>query len=95
MGHESAELVPVLVTHASRLWLIPLFPLVGAAINAIVGWKLQGIFGEPRGMKGGRGKQLVHVIAVGAMMASFAVAVYSLVQLRGLPAEERYLQQTL
>jgi NADH-quinone oxidoreductase subunit L len=95
MEHESTQLVPVLVTQASWLWLIPLFPLVGATINALIGWKLQGIFGEPRSMKGGRGKQLVHSIAVAAMMASFAVAAYSFVQLKGLPAEERFLQQTL
>ena len=95
MGHESTQLVPVVMTHATWLWLIPLFPLVGAAINAAIGWKLQGLFGEPRSMKGGRGKQLVHSIAVAAMMASFAVAVYSFVQLAGLPAAERTLQQTL
>ncbi len=95
MGHESTQLVPVVMTHATWLWLIPLFPLVGAAINAAIGWKLQGLFGEPKSMKGGRGKQLVHSIAVAAMMASFAVAVYSFVQLAGLPAEERTLQQTL
>ena len=65
MGHQSTELAPVVVTLASWLWLIPLFPLVGAAINAVVGWKLQAMFGEPRSMKGGRGKQLVHFIAVG------------------------------
>jgi NADH-quinone oxidoreductase subunit L len=95
MGHESTQLVPVLVTQASWLWLIPLFPLVGATINALIGWKLQGLFGEPKSMKGGRGKQLVHFIAVGAMMASFAVAAYSFVQLKGLPVEARFLQQTL
>ena len=95
MGHESTQLVPVVVTHATWLWLIPLFPLVGATINALLGWKLQAMFGEPGKMKGGRGKQLVHSIAVAAMMASFAVAAYSFVQLKGLPAEERFLQQTL
>jgi NADH-quinone oxidoreductase subunit L len=95
MGHESTELVPVVVTHATWLWLIPLFPLIGATINAIFGWKLQGLFGEPKSMKGGRGKQLVHSIAVAAMMASFAVAVYSFFQLKALPSEERFLQQTL
>jgi NADH-quinone oxidoreductase subunit L len=95
MGHESTQLVPVVVTHATWLWLIPLLPLIGATINAVFGWKLQGLFGEPKSMKGGRGKQLVHFIAVGFMMAAFAVAAYSFVQLKGLPAEERFLQQTL
>jgi NADH-quinone oxidoreductase subunit L len=95
MGHESTQLVPVLVTHATWLWLIPLFPLVGAAINGLIGWKLQGLFGEPSSMKGGRGKQLVHFVAVGAMLLSFAVAAYAFVQLKGLPVEARHLQQTL
>ncbi|HET9554580.1 MAG TPA: NADH-quinone oxidoreductase subunit L [Anaeromyxobacteraceae bacterium] len=95
MEHATSELAPIVVSHASYLWLIPLFPLVGAIINASIGWKLQGLFGEPREMKGGRGKQLVHSIAVLAMAASFAVAAYAFFQLRALPAEDRYLQQTL
>jgi NADH-quinone oxidoreductase subunit L len=95
MEHATSALVPVVVSRVSYLWLIPLFPLIGATINATIGWKLQGMFGEKPGMKGGRGKQLVHSIAVTAMAASFAVAAYAFFQLRALPAEERFLQQTL
>jgi NADH-quinone oxidoreductase subunit L len=95
MEHATSELVPVVVSQAKYLWLIPLFPLIGATINATLGWKLQAAFGEKPGMKGGRGKQLVHVVAVTAMAAAFAVAVYAFFQLRALPAEGRHLQQTL
>ncbi len=95
MEHATSELVPVVVSQVSYLWLIPLFPLIGATINAVLGWKLQGLFGEKPGQKGGRGKQLVHSIAVTAMAASFAVAVYAFFQLKALPSEDRFLQQTL
>jgi NADH-quinone oxidoreductase subunit L len=95
MEHATSELAPIVVTHVSYLWLIPFFPLVGATINAVIGWKLQGLFGEPAGMSGGKGKRLVHSIAVAAMAASFAVAVRAFLQLKGLPAEERFLQDTL
>jgi len=84
--HETAhELGRIAVTQAGYLWLIPLFPLVGAAINALVGWKLQQLFG----------KKIVHRIAVLAMFAAFGVAVYAFSELLRLPAEERYLQDTL
>jgi NADH-quinone oxidoreductase subunit L len=76
---------PQAVHTVSYLWLIPLFPLVGAAVNAFVGWKLQKVFG----------KKIVHRIAVTAMLASLAVAAYAFVQLHGLPPEERFLQNTL
>ena len=76
---------PQAVHTVSYLWLIPLFPLVGAAINAIVGWKLQRVLG----------KKIVHRIAVTAMLASFAVAVYAFLELRALDPEHRFLQNTL
>jgi NADH-quinone oxidoreductase subunit L len=95
MEHATSELVPVVVSQVSYLWLIPLFPLIGAIINATIGWKLQGLFGEKPGQKGGRGKQVVHSIAVTAMAAAFAVAVYAFFQLKALPSEGRFLQQTL
>src|SRR5436853_1757760 len=46
------------------LWLIPAFPLLGAAVNALLGARLQK----------GYGKRAVHAIAVGAMVLSCAVA---------------------
>src|SRR5438132_10238170 len=46
------------------LWLIPAFPLLGSALNAFVGKRLQDKFG----------KRAVHAIAVGAMVLSCLVA---------------------
>jgi NADH-quinone oxidoreductase subunit L len=84
--HETAhELGRIAVTQVGYLWLIPLFPIVGATINALVGWKLQQLFG----------KKIVHRIAVAAMLASFATACVAFWQLLHLPAEERFLQDTL
>ncbi len=81
-AHELGRLA---VHHASYLWLIPLLPAVGAAINALIGWKLQQVLG----------KKIVHRIAVTAMFASFGVALYALSQMLALPGEERFLQNTL
>ena len=79
------ELGPVLVHQVSYLWLIPVFPLVGATINALVGWKLQQALG----------KRAVHYVAVGSMVASLAVALYAFRVMLGLDAEHRFLQDTL
>ncbi len=87
-GHaaETAEALGRLaVHHVSYLWLIPLFPIVGAIINATVGWKLQRAFG----------KKIVHRIAVTAMLLAFGTAVFAFAQMLRLPAEERFLQNTL
>jgi NADH-quinone oxidoreductase subunit L len=46
------------------LWLIPAFPLAGAALNAFLGARLQKRYG----------KRAVHAIAVGAMVLSCVVA---------------------
>ncbi len=82
---ETHELGRIAVTQVGYLWLIPLFPAIGAVWNAVLGWKLQRILG----------KRAVHFVAVGAMMASFAVALTAFFQMKGLPAEERFLQNTL
>jgi NADH-quinone oxidoreductase subunit L len=85
-GHAAAEQLAALHVHpVSYLWLIPLFPIVGAAINATIGWKLQRAFG----------KKIVHRIAVGAMLLSFGTALYAFREMLSLPAEERFLQNTL
>jgi len=67
------------------LWLIPLFPLVGALVNATLGWRF-----ERAGRKG-----FVHVVGVGAMIASLALALSALVELRGLAPDDRLLKDTL
>ena len=41
------------------------------------------------------GKKIVHRIAVGAMLLSFGTALYAFRQMLALPAEERFLQNTL
>ncbi|HSM91891.1 MAG TPA: proton-conducting transporter membrane subunit [Anaeromyxobacteraceae bacterium] len=85
MTHETHELARVAVTHVGYLWLIPLFPAVGALWNALFGWKLQKVLG----------KKAVHTVAVTAMFAAFAVALRAFIQMKALPAEERFLQDTL
>jgi NADH-quinone oxidoreductase subunit L len=79
------ELGRIAVTQAGYLWLIPLFPALGAVWNAVFGWKLQKVLG----------KRAVHFVAVGAMLASLAVAVRAFIHMKGLPVEERFLQNTL
>jgi len=85
VGEAAEALGRIAVHHVNYLWLIPLFPIVGATINALVGWKLQKMFG----------KKIVHRIAVTAMFLSFAVAVKAFLELRALPADQRFLQDTL
>src|SRR5581483_4943212 len=50
--------------HVGWLWLIPAFPLLGSALNAFLGARLQKRYG----------KSAVHAIAVGAMVLSCVVA---------------------
>ena len=63
------------------LALIPAFPLIGFLINASFGRRL------PKAISGG--------IASLVMLASFAVAAMSVMQLAGLPVESRVIDQTL
>jgi len=57
------------------LLLIPLFPFLGFLINACIGKRLS--------------KSASGLVAVAVMVASFAVAVTSVIQLAGLPEESR------
>ncbi len=84
MEHTAHELGPILIERVGYLWLIPLFPLIGAAVNALFGLKLQRAYG----------KKVVHTVAVAAMVASLVVALVALKQLLGLPADHRFLQDT-
>jgi NADH-quinone oxidoreductase subunit L len=85
MEHATHALGPIAMQHVSYLWLIPLFPLIGCAIN----WSLGRRF-ERNGQK-----QLVHRVGVGALALSFLVALYAFVQMLQLPADQRFLQDTL
>jgi NADH-quinone oxidoreductase subunit L len=57
------------------LWLIPLLPLLGSAINGILGKRFP--------------KSLISLIACGSVGASFLVAISAVWQLTALPAAER------
>jgi NADH-quinone oxidoreductase subunit L len=63
------------------LALIPLLPFLGFVVNAAMGRRL------PKSVSGG--------LASLVMLASFAVSVISVLQLAGLPAEARAIDQTL
>lgn len=67
------------------LALIPLFPLVGFAINALFGLRIQRTFG----------KKANHAIAIGAMVAAWLVAMVCLVQMVGADEHGRFFHQTL
>ncbi len=81
----ASELSPLVTRAAGYLWLIPFFPLLGAVINATLGVPMQRRFG----------KGTVHTISIGAMVLSFVVAAVAALELLGLPAEHRFLQDTL
>ena len=66
---------------ASFLFLIPLLPLLGAAINGLLGYFLQKRFG----------KKAISFVAVGVMVAASLVAIAGFTQLLRLPAGERTL----
>jgi NADH-quinone oxidoreductase subunit L len=85
MEHALQPLTPLATTPVSYLWLIPFFPLLGAFINATLGWWLQRKLG----------KAVNHGIAIGAMTLSFIVACVAFAKMLGLPGEERFLQNTL
>ena len=85
MEHPLNELGPVVVHQVSYLWLIPLFPAVGAFVNSLFGIRLQRALG----------KRAVHLIAIGMMALSFAVAVRAFLELYALAPGERFLSQTL
>jgi len=85
MEHAMKELGPIVVHQAGWLWLIPVFPAIGATINGLFGVRIQRAIG----------KRAVHLIAIGMMTLSFLVALYSFSRLHGLAPGERHLQDTL
>src|SRR5713226_8784192 len=68
-------------TPCAWLWLIALLPLAGAAVNGIIGKKLQDAMG----------KAAVHTVAVGVMAGSALLVVAAFLKLMALPAHARYL----
>src|SRR3954469_1206992 len=67
------------------LWLIPAFPLLGSAINAFLGPRLQKAYG----------KRAVHTIAIGAMVLSCVVAEVALWKMVASHAPERFFENHL
>ncbi len=63
------------------LYLIPIFPLVGFLINFLFLGKVP--------------KNLVGVIGAGSVFLSFVLAVTLFFELKGLPVESRFIEQTL
>ncbi len=85
------------VTHVELanipLWLIALFPFVGAAINAIFGRKLQASdWMSDFAKKQHIGSPAVSAVAIGAMLLAFCIALANFIQLATIEqAGERYL----
>ena len=66
---------------AGWLFLIPLLPLCGAAVNGVAGARLQRRFG----------KRAITVVAVGVMLAAMGLAIGAVGQLAALPEPKRLL----
>ncbi len=76
------------VAHAVQipwLWLIPFFPLLGAALNTAFGPWLQKRYG----------KRANHAIAIGAMVAASVVAEAAFWSALARPAHERFFEDRL
>ena len=86
-GAHAAEALQIVHPHAwGYLFLIPLFPLLGAAINAFLGLRLQRRYG----------KRANHIIAIAAMALSCLVAEVAFWGvLFGKPPEERFIRDQL
>ena len=64
-----------------KLWLIPMVPLVGVAVNGLLGRRLS--------------RRAVGAVAVGVVALAFVLSVLSVVGLTALPAESRYAESVL
>ena len=62
-----------------HLWIIPLLPLTGAAINGLLGKRFP--------------KAVVNAIALGSTAAAFAYALYVAIQFVGLQAHGLFVRQ--
>ena len=87
MEHELASQNEA-VAHAIEvgwLWLIPIFPLVGSAINAFLGLRLQRAYG----------KRVNHAIAVSAMVLSCIVAEVAFWKMFAAAPHDRFFENHL
>ncbi len=69
----------------SWLWLIPVFPLLGSALNAFLGLRLQRAYG----------KRVNHAIAVGAMLLSCMVAEIAFWKMFVAAPQDRFFENHL
>ena len=65
----------------SKLWLIPLVPVVGVVINGLWGRRLS--------------RRAVGWVACGTILVAFVLSVTAVVQLSGLPADARHAESSL
>ncbi|PIE05466.1 MAG: NADH-quinone oxidoreductase subunit L, partial [Sorangium cellulosum] len=80
------------VVESSTLWLVVLVPLLGAVLNAAVGWRLQrSPIGKELSKKLHIGSLSVSGIAIGAMVVSFVLAIWHVIQVIQLPESQRFL----
>ncbi|HEY3446084.1 MAG TPA: NADH-quinone oxidoreductase subunit L [Myxococcales bacterium] len=84
-AHGAHEAVQLVNQTANWLWLIPLFPLIGFTVNALAGHWLQKTFG----------KKVNHLIAIGAMVASWLVALFSFIGMVQVEPSQRLFHQVL
>ncbi len=74
------------------LWWIPLFPFLGALINAVFGRRLQASsFGRAFSKKQHIGSASVSLVAVAAVVLAFGVACANFATLAGQDPSHRYL----
>jgi NADH-quinone oxidoreductase subunit L len=77
------------------LWIV-LLPLLGAALNALVGWRLQrSDWGKELSSRLHIGNLSVSAIAIGALTISFCLSVWQVVRVGLLPHENRFLYNHL
>jgi len=65
----------------TKIWLIPMLPLLGAAVNGLLGPKLS--------------KRAVGAIACGVVLLAFLLSAAAVFELSGLPSEERHVTTSL
>ena len=66
-----------------KVWLIPIFPIIGVFINGLLGRRIENI-----------NKSIVHWVACGAVALSFIVTCVLFFQMLGLPADQRLYEFT-
>ncbi len=66
-----------------KVWLIPIFPIIGVLVNGLLGRRFEKI-----------NKSIIHWVACGAVALSFIVTCILFFQMLGLPADQRLYEFT-